>query len=502
MEPDFPVALNSLGAALQYQGKTEEAISCFEKALQLDPEYSNPLVNLLDQLQQTCSWGELPEISKKLDVLTDSSLESGLKPAETPFHSLSRHIDGRRQLRIAKLWSSDISERMSKLNFKVPAEERTMAYSPIRIGYLSNDFNDHPTAHLMRSMFRLHNRNEFEVFCYSHGVDDGSAYSKGIQNDCDRFVDVRHMSHLDAAKRISQDKIDILVELKGFTKGCRLEICALRPAPIQVSFLGFPGTTGADFIDYIITDSIVTPEDQAINYTEKFVYMPHCYQINDHTQRISSKKLERPDVGLQRNTFVFASFNQEYKIEPVMFGCWMRILTRIPQSVLWLLVSNDISKANLQAEAYARAVNPERIVFANKLPKDEHLKRLQLADLVLDTRIYNGHTTTSDALWAGVPLVTVQGDHFASRVSSSLLRAVGMPELITHDLAQYEALATQLASRTDLLRNIRARIVNTKHRSPLFDTLRFVKNLEIAYTRMWSIYLSGERPRPIQIAET
>jgi predicted O-linked N-acetylglucosamine transferase (SPINDLY family) len=230
-------------------------------------------------------------------------------------------------------------------------------------------------------------------------------------------------------------------------KGNRLAIYALCPAPIQVSYLGFPGTTGADFIDYIITDKIVTPVEHASYYSEKFVYLPHCYQVNDYTQPISNKEWKKEDFGLPEGCFVFCSFNQPYKIDPVMFDVWMRILQQVPEGVLWLLSTNKIAEENLRREAEARGIKSERLIFADRLPKDEHLARLRFADLTLDTRIYNGHTTTSDALWAGVPVITLQGSHFASRVSSSVLSAIGLPEVVTHSLEEYEALAVQLAHK-------------------------------------------------------
>jgi protein O-GlcNAc transferase len=255
------------------------------------------------------------------------------------------------------------------------------------------------------------------------GKDDGSYYRARIQNDCDKFVDISSLSFTNAAKCIYEDQVDILVDLKGYTKDNRLAICALRPAPIQVSYLGFPGTTGADFLDYLITDKIVTPEDHAFYYSENFVYLPHCYQVNDHTQPISNKDWKKTDIGLPESCFVFCCFNHPYKIDSVMFDVRMRILQQVPESVLWLLSGNKIAEKNLRREAEARGVKSERLIFAEMLPKDEHLGRLKFADLNLDTRIVNGHATTSDALWAGVPVITLQGSNFASRVSSSILFA-------------------------------------------------------------------------------
>ena len=330
----------------------------------------------------------------------------------------------------------------------------------------------------------------------------GPRYRKKIESDCDAFVDIRDLSTIDTAKRIREDDIDILVDLKGHTKDHRLGICALRPALILATYLGFPGTTGANFFDYVITDRTVTPEEQAPYYTEKFAYLPHCYQVNDHTQAISDKPYARVDFGLPEDGFVFCSFNQSYKIEPVMWDVWMRIMRHVDGSILWLLDNNEMAKHNLKREASARDVNPDRIVFAAKLPKPEHLARLKLADLFLDTRIYNAHTTGSDALWAGVPLITLQGKHFASRVASSLLGAIDLPELVTHSLADYEALAVRLARHSDALLAFRERLSRNRLTKPLFDTPRFARNLENAYQQMWDAHLSGNHPQTINAVET
>jgi protein O-GlcNAc transferase len=287
----------------------------------------------------------------------------------------------------------------------------------------------------------------------------------------------------------------------GHIAGNRLEICALRPAPIQVSYLGFPGTSGADFFDYLITDRIVTPERHLPYYREQIVYLPHCYQVNDHRQAIAEKSYRRQDFDLPEDRFVFASFNQAHKIEPVMFDVWMNILREVPQSVLWLFSRHDTVANNLRQEAEYRGIGSDRLIFADKLPKDEHLARHRLADLFLDTRIYNGHTCTSDALWAGAPVITLQGDHFASRVSASILTAVGLPELITSSLAEYQKLAVRLARHPQQLHEICQRLVDTRNTAPLFDTPRFVVNLEKAFQQMWEIFRNGETPRHLEVKE-
>jgi protein O-GlcNAc transferase len=309
------------------------------------------------------------------------------------------------------------------------------------------------------------------------------------------------LDNADAAQKIYDDQVDILIDLKGYTKDTRLALCAHRPAPVQASYLGFPGTTGAEFIDYIITDRIVSPEEHASYYSEKFVYLPHCYQANDHTQPISNKAWRKEDCGLPEHCFVFCSFNRTYKIEPVMYEVWMGILQKVPEGVLWLLSDTHVAEANLKREAAERGISSDRIVFAKMLPKDEHLARLRLADLALDTRIVNGHTTTSDALWAGLPVITLEGFHFASRVSASVLTAIGLPEVIVHSLEEYESLAVRLANNPPQLQEIQKRLAENRLTAPLFDTPRFARNLERAYQEMWNIFAAGEPPRQIKVTE-
>jgi len=369
------------------------------------------------------------------------------------------------------------------------------------VGYLSNNFKNHPTAHLIQGMFRHHNREKFDVFCYSYGEDDKSSYREKIKTECDRFIDVRTLSHAEAAKRIYDDQVDILVDLVGYMKANRLCIPALRPAPVQARWLGMAGTTGADFFDYLITDSIVTPQDHAPFYSETLVYMPHCYQINDNTRAIPNRDLKKADLGLPEDGFIFCSFNTRYKFDPVMFSCWMTILKQVPESVLWVLGGSKTAEKNLRQEAESRGVSCDRLVFAKKLPKDDHMARLCLADLALDTRIVNGAITTSDALWSGVPVLALQGSHFASRMSSSILSAVGLTEMVTHSLHDYEALAVRLANQPDKLYMTRQRLVKNRLTAPLFDTPRFVRDLEKVFKQMWGIYFSGDSPRPIKVQE-
>jgi protein O-GlcNAc transferase len=503
LNPNFADAYSNLGDAFQEKGQLDEAvITCCKKALEINPDQAEAYCQLTYQMQRTCNWQELKVMAAKLDGLTEKALAAGVKPAETPFMNITRNADASMNFAVAKSWSRDIAETVSVLKMHFSFDLKRRDKSKIVIGYLSNDFGNHATAHLMLSLFGLHSRDEFEIMCYSYGKDDGSCYRARIQHDCDKFVDISNLNYDAAARCINENQVDILVDLKGHTRGSRLAICALRPAPVQVSYLGFPGTTGADFFDYIVSDKIVTSEDQRPFFAEKVVYMPHCYQVNDHTQLIADKEWKKADIGLPEGCFAFCSFNQAYKIDPLLFDSWMRILEQVPESILWLGFGNKIVRENMRSEAEARGVNSERLIFGEMLMKDEHLSRLRLADLALDTRIVNGHTTTSDALWAGIPVITLQGSHFASRVSSSILSAMGLPQLITNSMEEYEALAVRLAGNPVELQEIRQKIAESRLTTPLFDTPRFVKNLETAYKQMWKIYLAGEEPREIEVLES
>jgi len=350
-------------------------------------------------------------------------------------------------------------------------------------------------------MFRHHHRDDFAINCYSFGEDDQSEFRKQIQRECDRFIEIGTLSHSDAAQRIQNDKIDILVDLVGFTHGHRMHIAAMRPAPIQVRWLGMAGTTGADFFDYIILDKTAVPQDHTPFYSEQFVFMPHCYQVNNRDQEIAHNNWSKEDMGLPEHAFILCCFCSSYKLDPVIFDCWMRVLKNNSGSVLWLMGGNKTVEKNLKRHAQTQGVRPDRLVFASPLPKAEHLARLQYADLALDTRIVNGAATTSDALWAGVPVLTLQGSHFASRMSSSILTAVGLPELITYDLEAYETLAVNLVQNSGKLNRIRTQLAENRLTQPLFDTRRFTANLERAYKKMHKIFLAGEKPRQINVIE-
>jgi len=321
IQPDFAKGYGNLGMACQGMGKSEEAVACFRKAIEIQPDYASAFRHLVHQLQKDCSWSEMEAPAAGLDRLTKLSLDAGVRPAEDPFLNLTRHPNPAHNLAVARAWSTDICRRVAGVKPGFSFDDRRFRSKPITIGYLSNNFHDHPMAHLLLGLFRLHNRDEFKIICYSCGKADSSFYRRRIRQDCDKFVDLCDISHLEAARVIYNDGVDILVDLAGHTRGNRMEICAFRPAPIQVRYLGLASTTGADFFDYLLTDKIVTPEVDGPYYSQNFAYLPNCYQINDYKQMFGNDDSLAEEPDLLTDGFVFCSFNQDYKIEPVMFDC-------------------------------------------------------------------------------------------------------------------------------------------------------------------------------------
>jgi protein O-GlcNAc transferase len=499
LRPDHVDAQMELGELLLEQRDPAGAVACFRRALAAMPDHAPALHRLYFGLASFCAWAEMAPIEATIDGMTAAALAAGETPIEPPFLNLIHCEDATRHRAIAEAWGRVLA---------LPANQTPVATPPagvaprprLRIGYLSYDFRNHAVAQLTCRLFELHDRQGFEIVAYSYGPDDGSALRKRIAAGVDRFVDIGNDDYATAAARIAADGIDVLVDLGGHTMNSRLKIMAFRPAPVQATFLGFPGTSGCPFIDYLISDAIVTPPDHAAHYSEALCLLPDTFQPNDDRQPIANLPVTRRDYGLPLDAPVFCSFNRPYKIEPVMFGCWMRILAALPGSVLWLHDGPDALKDNLRREASARGVAGQRIVFADRPDKAMHLRRLGLADLALDTRIYNGHTTTSDALWAGVPVVTMLGGHFASRVSASALRALGLDELAAQDLAQYEALAIRFGGDGDANLALRRRLQDRQRTAPLFDSARFTRHIEDAYRLMWERHAAGEKPAGFTVA--
>ena len=499
VKPDLPEAYYNLGNLYQQLGETEQALIAYGRALELKADYKDAVSQLYYQARQACDWTLARQMDERVDTDTQAAIREGRRPAEMPFISLIRRMDSERNTAVAMAWSRGAKQKVGESLMCRPTLSVPERDSQITIGYLSGDFRNHPVALLIAGMLPRHDRNRFRVFCYAYGAPDQGGTRKKIIAGCDRFVSLNRLSNVDAAARIAGDEVDILVDLTGHTRGNRFEICAHRPAPVQASYLGFPGSSGADFMDYFITDRVATPPDQAALYTEKCVYLPDSFMVTDNTQPIAETDFSRKGAGLPEDAFVFCSFNNPYKIDPTVFGRWMRILSQVPNSILWLFGKSELVRENLGKEAIRSGIPPGRLVFAEKMPLPDHLARLKLADLALDTWCYSGGATTVNALWAGVPVIALPGDHFASRMSSSCLSAIGLPELITNSPEAYETLAIRLAADPDALNRLKEKLELHRHSRPLFDTERFTRYLETAYEKMWSLCVAGKEPEQIKI---
>jgi predicted O-linked N-acetylglucosamine transferase (SPINDLY family) len=370
----------------------------------------------------------------------------------------------------------------------------------IRIAYLSADFREHAVSQLIVGVLEHHDRARFETIAISFGADDGSAMRSRIVKAVDHFVDIRTESDLDIARTIRDKEIDIAVDLMGFTTGARFNVFAMRPAPIQINYLGYPGTLGASYVDYVIADEIVIPPVQRQFYTEKVAYLPHSYQANDGARPVPRTIPTRHELGLPENGFVFCNFNNSYKITPELFDIWMRLLNQIDGSVLWLLESSTSGLENLRREAQQRGVAPDRVIFAPRTSVESHLARQCVADLFLDTVPYNAHTTASEALWVGLPVLTCLGSTFAGRVAASLLTSIGLPEQVTYSLRDYEERAFAIASDPTISASLKSKLERNRASSPLFDTKRFTRNVETLYMSMWQRYLERQPPTELPIA--
>jgi predicted O-linked N-acetylglucosamine transferase (SPINDLY family) len=505
LKPGYAEIHNNLGNVLKDQGKLDDALACYRRALELKPDYTASLGSLVNTLQHLCRWESLMVFSRRLiEVVDRGDADGGITDPVSPFtfFALPTMTTAEQQLRCARQWVDGKLKAMSGPGRNPARNPASDLKSKTTIGYLSADFHCHATAWLIAELIEKHDRDRFEVFGYSYGPDDHSPTRRRLASVFDRFVDVKDASFVEAAQRIKADEVDILVDLKGYTQDTRTQILALRPAPVQVNYLGYPGTMGAPFMDYILVDEFVVPPDQRRFFTEKVVYLPGCYQVNDSRREISADTPSRAECGLPEKGFVFCSFNNSYKITPQMFDAWMALLKAAPGSVLWLLEGNRFAPANLRREAEARQVAAQRLVFAPHLPLPEHLARHRLADLFLDTFPVNAHTTASDALWAGCPLLTMAGETFASRVAGSLLRTIGLSELVTSSLGEYQAMALRLARDANLLGDLRARLAANRKTSRLFDAGQFARNLEKAYITMWEIHVSGEQPHAFAVSPT
>lgn len=498
LTPMDATAYHNLGVALRLQAKLEEAAENFRKAIELKGDYFESLVELCHIRQHFCDWDGLVEQQEQLFA---ASYRKG-KPVP-PFAVItSSGATPQDQVDCARAWALRMKERVETSPLVPyaprPLEDRKRR---IKVGYVSMDFHNHATAMLIVELIEKHDKARFETVAFSFGPDDGSLLRQRLVNAFETFVDLRGIATAEATQRILAHKVDILIDLKGYTQDARSEIFAARPAPIQVSYLGYPGTMGADFIDYMIVDPIVAPPDHARLFDEKLVYLPNCYQPNDRQRLVAPETPSRADCGLPETGFIFCSFNNSYKINERIFTIWMRLLRETPGSVLWLLEPNPVVAKNLRREAAQRGIDPERLVFAPRIAADRHLARFACADLFLDTLPVNAHTTASEALWVGLPVLTCLGDSFIGRVAASLLRAVGLPELVATSLDAYEAKALELAHSPAALKELRLRLDANRPASPLFDTARYVRNFEAALLHMAKLRDAGHPPDAFVVNE-
>jgi predicted O-linked N-acetylglucosamine transferase (SPINDLY family) len=486
LKQDYADVFDNRGVVLAEFARFDEAIASYNQAIALKPDHRYAFCGLADCAIKVCDWMQRDKLSGEVRRRVIEQ-----KAPIPPFLLMGYSEDAALQLLCAENFVLD------RFGAAPPSLRRSAVWrnEKIKVAYLSSDFRRHPLSFLMAELFELHDRTRFEVIGVSLGPDDGSDVRARLVAAFDRFIDVRSQGDQEVAQLLRDLRIDIAVDLNGHTYGARTGILAARPAPIQVSYLGFPGTMGADFIDYIIADTIVLPLDEQRFYSENIVHLPDCYMVNDRKRVIASRTPARKELGLPAEGFVFCCFNNNWKITPAVFDVWMRLLQAVEGSVLWLFRDNEHAETNLRKEAAARGVDPTRLVFAGRLPLDEHLARHRLADLVLDTLPYNAHTTASDALWAGLPVLTCQGKTFAGRVAASLLNAVGLPDLVTRSLEEYEALALRLATDPLRLRALRDRLEHNRLSFPLFDSIRFCRHIESAFTSMWELWQRGERPR-------
>ncbi len=536
LDPNMATAYASLGLALRALGHRDEAIAALERAVLLEaavPEHRFNLalsymqrrryreaqeallaaesmmrdarrarVHRARACQSMCDWDGLDALMP--DLLAEVEAAKAGQPCYlTPFAMLSLPLDQTARSIVARRHAAETESTALRLRSagKFSHVRNRSARERLRLGYISSDFCDHAIGHLVAGIFGAHDRDRYEVFGYSIGPDDGSPWRKRVETGVDRFVDLQSVGDATAAERIHGDGIDVLIDLNGFTALSRPAILAMRPAPVQVTWTGTAGTTGAAFFDYVLTDRLLTPPAMQPHYEETFCYLPGCYYPYDGETGIAPGAIARADEGLPDGATVLACFCAHYKIDRGSFASWCETLRAVPDAVLWLLGESPEGEANLQSAARAAGVDPGRLIFAARKPRADHMARLSLADLALDTFIYGAHTTAADVLRAGVPMVTRLGPDFASRVAASVLISVGLPELIVPDIESCTALATQLAGDRRRLAKLRAKLGTLIPQAPIFDTKRLVKGLERACEAMWQRYKAGGAPELIDLSE-
>ncbi|NTW51584.1 MAG: tetratricopeptide repeat protein [Chlorobiaceae bacterium] len=480
LKPGHAEAYANRGVVLSDIKEFDAALACYEKALSIKPDGDYWSGEYLHLKMMICDWAGFDQLLTRVVTKIGNH-----ERASTPFPVLSMTSSLSATKQAALSYVEDRYPKQLK-SLDIP---KSSGHGRIRIGYCSADFHDHATMYLMAELFEKHDRSKFETFAFSFGPDrkEDSMRKRGVAA-FDHFIDVRAMSDKEVALMSRELEIDIAVDLKGFTENARTGIFSYRAAPIQVNYLGYPGTMGAEYMDYLIADHTLVPQHSRQFYTEKLVYLPYTYQVNDANRQVADRGFTREELGLPTTGFVFCCFNNNYKITPETFDCWMRILQRVEGSVLWLLEDNPQALGNLRREAAKRGVDAVRLVFARRMPLAEHLARHRSADLFLDTLPYNAHTTASDALWTGLPVLTLAGESFAGRVAASLLNAIELPELVTFTRQGYEAMAIELATDPEKLAVISRKLEKNRLSAALFDSSLFTRHIEAAYELMYQRY--------------
>ena len=489
--PSYYEAYYNLAVTFLTIGDIPSSIENLDKCLKIDPNNEEALAQKLYRKSVICDWSDYENEQLKINNFGKSKI------AFSPSLCINLNNNPSTQKLVSTNWANSKFQR----NILPKIEISKSKCKKLRIGYFSADFCEHPVSYLLNKVIELHDRSSFEIHGFSISGSEEDTMRKKMRRSFDFFYDVENLTDKNVALLSRKKEIDIAIDLTGYTKNCRTGIFANRAAPIQINYLGFVGTMGADFIDYIIADEFLIPKENQKFYSEKMIYLPHCFQSQDDTLTISKVIPSRQSLGLPDDGFVFCVINAAYKIRPTEFNIWMELLKQVDGSVLWLYENNKWMKANLIKEAELRGVNAERLVFCKRTNHDDYLAQLKHADLFLDTFNYNAGTTCSNALWAGLPVLTKSGQYFSTRIAGSLLTALGMHELVTYSNEEYEKLALRLANDKKYYALTREKLIDMRKRSPLFKSLRFTKNLENGYKSVFNHYMQGLNPKNIYIKD-
>ena len=494
LDSEYAEAYEGRGDALQELSKIEKdhnklilSINDYEKAYKIKPDLDYVFGKIIFTKMYINKWDNREENLSKIENAINNKQKIII-----PFPLLSLVDNPEIHKKSSEIFANDF---ISKNTDKIKKSNN----DKIKIGYFCADFNEHPVSMLIAKMLRVHDRKKFSVYCYSFGFKKKDELHKWIESKVDVYRDIRELSNEDAAKLARNDGIDIAIDLQGYTSKHRVEIFFNRPAPIQINFLGYPGTMGSEYFDYIIADKNLIPEESRKFYTEKPIYMPNHYQVQNDELRASEIIPSKKELGLPENTFIFCGINNTYKISPNIFDVWMKILLKVENSILWLLDNNETSKKNLINEAKSRNINNDRLIFAKRTAHDKYLAQFKHADLYLDTFVYNAGATASSALWMGVPVLTMTGKSYASRMASSLLHSIGLPELITASIEDYEKLAFELSTNSQKLDMIKEKLKLNRSKKPLFNTEMYTRHLEEGLSQAHTNFVNGNKPKIIFI---